>query len=117
MYAVWQTCRHFVEPGLQPWAISNSRENLEKWAKANIPALGQKRLFFAQKIEPTHDLTDARWSVAGFLYKDGIEAKRLDPERYVAGREGRRVWAVTDTYPAPTDDDWQRPTVNIDNKE
>jgi hypothetical protein len=114
VYAVWQTSRHFCEPRLQPRAVSSSLSKLEEWAKANVPVLGSKRFFFAQKVGPTQDLTDARWSVLGYLYKDGIKALRKDPEIYLAGREGRVAWSLNDTYPAPTEQDWHRPTVNVD---
>jgi hypothetical protein len=113
MYAVWQTSRHFCEPGLQPWAVSSSLSKLEEWAKANVPILGYKRFFFAQTVGPTHDLTDARWSVLGYLYKDGVKALRKDPEIYTDVREGRRVFSNA-AYSAPTEQDWQRPTVSVD---
>ena len=79
LYAVWQTSRHFCEPRLKPWAVSSSLSKLEAWARANIPVLGSKRFFFAQKVGPTEDLADARWSVLCYLYKNGIKAVRKDP--------------------------------------
>jgi hypothetical protein len=88
---------------------------LAEWAQARIPAIGQKRLFFAQKTGPMQDLTDARWVVVGHLYRDGIKPLRKDPERYVFVREGRRVWSATKgMYAEPTEQDWNRPTVNVD---
>jgi hypothetical protein len=86
---------------------------LEEWAKANVPVLGSKRFFFAQKVGSSQDLTDARWSVLGYLYKDGIKALRKDPEIYIAVRERKQVWS-NDAYPSPTPQDWRRPTVNVD---
>jgi hypothetical protein len=58
IYAVWQTSRHFCEPGLQPLAMSSSLSKLERWAKANVPVLGSKRFFFGQKAGSIRDLTD-----------------------------------------------------------
>jgi hypothetical protein len=55
MYGVWQTCRHFSEPGLQPWAVSKSLLKLREWAEANIPRAGQTgrtRLFFPKHNGP-----------------------------------------------------------------
>lgn len=116
MYGVWQTGRHFSEPGLQPWAVSSSLSKLEEWARENIPVLGAKRFFFAEKTGPQGDFTDANWKMVGHLYKDGIVAVRKDPERYIRNRSGPSpapTW-VHGNYPDPTDEDWQRKTVNVD---
>lgn len=115
MYGVWQTGRHFCEPGLQPWAVSESLSKLEEWAQVHMPRANSKRFFFAEKKGPLHQLTDAQWSVVGHLYKDGIRANRTDPERYVLVREGRYHWNDNDgKYPVPSEEDWQRKTVNTD---
>lgn len=116
MYGVWQSGRHFSEPGLQPWAVSSDQSTLEAWAVTNVPQLGVKlKLFFAQHVGPGTDWTDTNWKVLGHLWKDGVSCRRKDPEIYNHNREGRRTWSITDgTYPAPTADDWQRKTVNID---
>lgn len=116
MYGVWQSCRHFSEPGLQPWAVSSDLLALEAWAVANIPAIGSLRLFFAEKTGLQTQLTDADWKVHGHLYKTGIKTLRKDPERYNRNRSGPSpapTW-VHGNYPDPTDEDWQRQTVNID---
>ena len=116
MYGVWQTGRHFSEQGLQPWAVSDSLSALEDWARTNIPVLGAKRFFFAEKTGSQTDLTDTNWTVVGHLYKDGIKAIRKDPERYVGNRSRPpRTWIHAD-YPDPTDEDWKRKTVYIDRK-
>jgi DNA invertase Pin-like site-specific DNA recombinase len=116
MYGVWQTGRLFSEPGLQPWAVSSSLSALEDWARTNIPVLGAKRFFFAEKTGSQSQFTDANWTMVGHLYKDGIKAVRKDPERYIHNRSGPSpspTW-VHGNYPDPTDEDWQRTTVNID---
>jgi hypothetical protein len=114
MYGVWQTGRHFSEQGLQPWAVSGSLSALEDWARTNIPVLGAKRFFFAEKTGSQADLTDTDWTVVGHQYKDGIRAIRKDPERYVANRSRpSRTW-IHGNYPDPTDEDWERKTLNID---
>lgn len=114
MHGVWQTARHYSTPGLQPWAVSESRSRLEKWAEANIPTLGNKKLFFAEKAGSQSDLTDADWIVAGLLYKSGIEVRRKDPQIYTKARLGNVQWSLPDTYPEPTEVDWARLTVDID---
>lgn len=115
MYGVWQTIRHFCEQGLQPWAVSESLSKLEEWAKVHMPRADSKRFFFAEKEGPLDQLTDAQWSVVGYLYKDGIKVLRRDPERYIGHREGRRFWNDGDgNYPVPTEEDRQRRTVNVD---
>ena len=43
MYGVWQTSRHFSQPGLQPWAVSKSLSKLEEWAKVHMPRADSKR--------------------------------------------------------------------------
>lgn len=116
MYGVWQSCRHFSEPGLQPWAVSSDLSALEAWSVANVPALGNLRLFFAEKTGNQAALTDADWTVVGHLYKTGIKMLRKDPERYNHNRSGPSpapTW-IHGNYPDPTDEDWQRKTVNID---
>jgi hypothetical protein len=114
MYGVWQTGRHYSTPGLQPRASSESLSKLQKWAEANIPRLGSKRLFFAEKIGSEGDLTNADWIVTGLLYKSGIRVSRINPEVYTNVRLGNGQWSLPDSYPEPTEVDWARPTVNID---
>ncbi|MFN6544469.1 recombinase family protein [Mycolicibacterium nivoides] len=116
VYGVWQSCRHFSEPGLQPWAVSSDLSALETWAVANIPPLGNLRLFFAEKTGAQSQLTDANWTVIGHLYKSGIKMLRKDPERYNRNRSGPSpapTW-IHGNYPDPTELDWQRKTVNVD---
>jgi hypothetical protein len=116
VYGVWQTGRHFSEQGLQPWAVSKSLDKLRAWAEDNVPRHGQKRLFFAKHNGRGQDWTDSKWKVVGHLYaKHGITVLRADPERYEANRAEGRLWgAPGGGYPDPTDQDWERKTVNID---
>ena len=116
MYGVWQTGRHFCEPGLQPWAVSESLSKLEEWATTRMLRADSKRFFFAETKGSLHQSTQGHWSVVGHLYKDGIKAARKDPERYVDCREGRRAsWNdPKGEYPVPSQTDRQRPTINID---
>lgn len=115
MYGVWQTCRHFSEPKLQPWAVSKSLDKLRDWAETNVPRHNKTRLFFAKRVGRGIDWTDANWEVTGHLYSDGIRVARKDPERYVANRAEGRLWgAPGGGYPDPTEADWARKTVNID---
>lgn len=115
MFGVWQTSRLFSEPGIQPWAVSGSLSRLEAWATINIPRSGQKRLFFAKRNGSGNDWTDAHWTVVGFLYQDGIKAVRKDPERYERHRRAEvSPWKDDGRYAEPTEQDWQRKTVNVD---
>lgn len=115
MFGVWQTSRLFSEPGLQPWAVSASLSKLEAWATINIPRSGQKRLFFAKRNGSGNDWTDAHWTVVGFIYQDGIKAVRKDPERYERHRRAEvSPWKDDGRYAEPTEQDWQRKTVNVD---
>ena len=114
MYGVWQTARHYSTPGLQPWAVSEMLPDLDDWAEANIPRLGNKRCLFAEKTSRIGDLTDADWIVVGLRYKSGIRPSREDPEIYTDHRRGKRQWSNPDTYPGPVEVDWARSTVNID---
>jgi hypothetical protein len=96
--------------------VSTDLLALEAWAVANIPALGNLRLFFAEKTGLQSQLTDADWTIHGHLYKTGIKTVRKDPERYIRNRSGPApapTW-THGNYPDPTDEDWQRKTVNID---
>lgn len=116
MYGVWQSCRHFSEPGLQPWAVASDLSALEAWAVANVPPLGNLRLFFARHDGPGSDWTDTKWTVIGHLYKSGIKMLRKDPERYNHNRSGPSpapTW-IHGNYPDPTELDWQRKTLNLD---
>jgi hypothetical protein len=74
-----------------------------------------KRFFFAEKTGPEAQTADANWTVVGHLGNDGIKTLRKAPEHYVFKRTRQRRWEITDaTYSAPTDDNWQRKTVDID---
>lgn len=115
MYGVWQTARHFSEPGLQPRGVSESLPKLEAWAVANVPRSGQKRLFFAKRVGSGTDWNDTQWTVVGFVYKDGIKAVRKDPERYERHRRADvSPWKDDGRYAEPTQQDWARATINID---
>ncbi|KGI69586.1 hypothetical protein MJO55_21565 [Mycolicibacterium rufum] len=115
MYGVWQTARHFSEPGLQPWGVSVSLSKLAAWAVGSVPSSGQKRLFFAKHTGPGSNWADENWVVVGLLFKDGIRVNRKDPERYEKHRRAEvSPWKNDGRYPEPTRDDWERTTVNID---
>lgn len=119
MFGVWQSGRHFSEPGLQPWAVSSDLSALEAWSIANIPGLGNLRLFFARHDGPGSDWTDANWVPIGHLYKTGIQMLRKDPDRYTRNRSGPSPapkW-IHANYPDPTESDWARKIVNIDSVE